>query len=825
MSQNGQGLDYILFRIRNAGPFRSENLNLKNRGLVRLSGPNGSGKSTLIHLLTQVIHGTAPTKLSKNELALEEKDFLLELTFEKNGSTYVAAQSIKSKCHNPKGEAYGTGTFLFRDGEDISMHKQPDTQKLIQATVGWSLEEWYGYVYLAQQTAHTLIRGTRSERQNYFSVIFNIAAPMDRLQKVYAAKADELSSKVKDLEKQKQELSVKENILAGRTESALEEQILQIKEELEMLGTQLVRLRREQSKWDQLVALQAKLNSLPAVDPEIDFVNINKDIDQLTQRHFERESLLQKIADLKQSIAQIETYGEGPVELPADLETVLAGPDINLAEDQKKITELKSIKLPVDFPAYPSNLEDVLATPDIDLKWHIEQIRAIQTRPAAPAFSKPTQAEYEKLVHKRSEITIEISEIKRQLKHLEFHGEQCPTCGTSLDSGNRVEKRKELQGQLEEMTFALNAIEPKIKRTSEQIAAWTTYEAAGPDRTAELPVLQKAVDTFKTKQEFVIVKRLYEQKEKVAELPALELRVDQYRKKLEYRILQDSYAESLKQQAERERLLAEINKLQNSVTPDESEILKKLKNAFAQQTERVQYTAQIEALKNAKDLTQKILNLEEETQTLQGQLGSVEKEKAEIRSLVTSIQSLQFELSKQEGVYREQKKCEILAKAFGKAGQLRELQLKRFSKYLEDALLMHTIRQLPNYRFQVIVDDGVDILASKNGGKYYDVRTFSGGEAGSLSVAFLFALDDLLPPSRRSPLKIVDEVESAFDKDKRPAFIANTLPELRKRAKTVILISHSPEADSGNFDVAWDLQSNGTLVETIAEERSMGETA
>src|SRR5690606_34266622 len=105
-------------------------------------------------------------------------------------------------------------------------------------------------------------------------------------------------------------------------------------------------------------------------------------------------------------------------------------------------------------------------------------------------------------------------------------------------------------------------------------------------------------------------------------------------------------------------------------------------------------------------------------------------------------------------------------------------QLSKFSRYLEETLLSHTIRQLPQHRFKIVVDDGIDIMTSKNGGPYYDVRTMSGGEQGALSVAFLFALDDLLPPDRRTSLKIVDEAESAFDVEKQKDFSEFTLPAL-----------------------------------------------
>ena len=120
------------------------------------------------------------------------------------------------------------------------------------------------------------------------------------------------------------------------------------------------------------------------------------------------------------------------------------------------------------------------------------------------------------------------------------------------------------------------------------------------------------------------------------------------------------------------------------------------------------------------------------------------------------------------------------------------------------------------------MDDGIDILASKNGGALYDVKFFSGGEKGGLSVAFLFALDDLLPPERRTSMKIVDEAESAFDPERRADFIQYTLPALKKRAETVIVISHAPEATG--FDVTWEVK-DGTITEKVAEHRVFEEAA
>jgi len=193
-----------------------------------------------------------------------------------------------------------------------------------------------------------------------------------------------------------------------------------------------------------------------------------------------------------------------------------------------------------------------------------------------------------------------------------------------------------------------------------------------------------------------------------------------------------------------------------------------------------------------------------------------------VKRLNSAIQELQVKIQELEGKSSKQKLYAILAKGYGKAGQLRERQLSKFSKYLEQALLGHTIKQFPSHRFKIVVDDGIDILTSKNGGKFYDVCNMSGGEKGDLSVAFLFTLDDLLPPSRRSSLKICDEVESHFDKDRQKDFIQHTLPALKKRAETVIMISHSAAAQYGSFDAIWEVR-DGKITETKAELREFEE--
>jgi ABC-type dipeptide/oligopeptide/nickel transport system ATPase subunit len=70
-------------------------------------------------------------------------------------------------------------------------------------------------------------------------------------------------------------------------------------------------------------------------------------------------------------------------------------------------------------------------------------------------------------------------------------------------------------------------------------------------------------------------------------------------------------------------------------------------------------------------------------------------------------------------------------------------------------------------------------------------------------------------------LKILDEIESAFDVERQQDFIQYTLPELRNRAETIVVISHSNAASAGAFDKIWEIK-NGVVKDTTKESRIFG---
>lgn len=816
------GVYFERFRAKNAYPFKEIDINLKNQGLVRLAGPNGSGKSSACHLLTQTAMGTNPNSAKKSDIMIEEKDFLLELTFTKNNTQYIAAHSTKSKTLSPAGQPYGTGVYLFRNGQDISQHKDLDTQKLIKATLGWSLDEWYGYVYLAQATSHTLINGTRSERQQYLSALFNLQ-PLDTLMLHFKQKAESLNDKILELEKSKQELAIKTQMLGSNNLAALEEKQISLKEELEVLNSKIKKLEFDQRKYEKRIEL---VNKIALANNEVDKLDSFKE--QLIELEKQQATFTSNQILKSQHVLSLQSLVEiKEPKIPTDWKVEYEdSPDIDEIKEQgvlddlihleNNLVEVPTVQIPLDFT-------EVLNSPDINLAQVKRQIAEIEKRPAPPAFPKPTQNQLTALVEEKTDISYKILNFKTEVQRLQFNETVCDKCGTQLNCEDREAKLQQKINELNDLQEELAIIQKKLSTQESRRDAWLEYDALGPDRSDELPNLKASISLFEQKLSYQNIKlqadkrQQYEKHlEAIKAIPSLKEKIRIFKLKKQYKEVQV-------QDSKFKAYIAEKDKLENLIkavpeTKDMSFAIAELKTKIEQQLQVRSLIEEFETVKTAEDKSTKLDLLKGDLNTLNQSIGTLGLEIKKAKELAADISRLQEKISAQDNIVRDQKRYALLAKAYGKAGVLREIQLSKFSRYLEEALLANTIKQLPHHRFHFRVDDGIDILAEYIGKDKptkdpYDVKFMSGGEKGALSVAFLFALDDLLPPERRTSLKILDETESALDAERQQDFIQYTLPLLKQRAETVIVISHSHAANAGVFDKVWEIKS-GVLTNT-----------
>lgn len=815
------------FRAFNAYPFKDIDLNLRNQGLVRMSGPNGSGKSSAWHLFTQCAQGSSPNMAKKSDIMISDKDFLLEISFQKNGSMYVAAQAVKCSHKNPLGQPYATGAYLFRDGVDISMHKDPDTLKLIKSTLGWSIEEWYGYVYLAQSTTHTLINGTRSERQNYLSALFNLQ-PLDVLATFFKKKAEELSAEVEKIEFAKQELAIKSQMYSHELHLAAKKEYAEFEARVLSLDAELKEMAEQQQRYQMRKALEEKLSRL--TPPTESAESLQAKYDEVVAHQEKANANQMLFANLQARLNGLAAVAEPS--LPEGWKDEYEdSPDLDEKREQgelSRLTQLEHNFVSVASVQIPQDLNTVLSSPDINLSQVKRQIETIESRPAPPTFPKPTSDQLNQLRETKSELSYKILNLRTEVEKLQFNEEVCDKCGTSLDCGDREAKLVVKTEEIEELKDELEVATAKLVTRDKHAVAWSAYEALGPDRSGELPELKASVTLYETKLSYLKIKaahEAFELSEKVREelkaLPEIRERLRIWKMKQVVRLVSEQKIKReayLKEKQSLEGQMAGIETFANR--SNESRVLlvqiDEMKKYRAAEQELLPYL-------DAKDLTIEQTNLQARRDGSLTGLGKLKVSLSRDAELQVVIAKLQASIASQDQVVRDQKRYALLGKGYGKAGSLRERQLSKFSRYLEEALLAHTIKQLPDHRFEIRVDDGIDILAvyvgkSKPAADPYDIKFMSGGEKGAMSVAFLFALDDLLPPSRRTNLKIIDEVEAGFDVERQQDFIAYTLPELRNRAETVVVISHSHAASSGAFDKIWEIK-DGSIKDSTQDSR------
>lgn len=835
------------FKIRNSYAFKKVDLDLKKKGLVRIVGRNGAGKSSLWNLFTFLYYGLTPLKQSKSDITLDDKDFLLESSFQKNGVDYWVAYAHKSKELNPLGDKYNTGFFLYRreaDGtwKDISEHKAKDTQKLVGDLLGWSLDEWYGYVYLSQQASHKLINGTPAERQKYLSALFNLD-PLDKISQDYARRAVALQEKVRQIDLKKNELEVVQRMLEGY--GSKDDAIIRLGDaeiQIADLDQSLGAAQADQKIYEDLNKLReeaAKVSRSKESDEDL-----QAELTVLTDTQQEIRVLESKRTDNERQIREIKAKLAAlpRAELPADYDEVMLAADISLDQENLRLKSARAadlyIKRFTEAPAFsplPENYEAVLMYQDIDVNRTKAEIRNIESRPAPPAMNRPDSETLDELRMDLSNVKSKITFLHDRRAQLMIEG-ICPTCATQLDPIKQAEHRAKVDQEMQEAEAEQRQVTALLADMIASEKAWKAHDLLGPDRSAELPELKRAIEHYEEKQRVkgsIEANRVAEEYGRQlalsGQVTAIEAAITAYQKKVSYRDLKDKIRDTEMLTAQL-RLLQEtgvkfVESLENLPDPSAQLAVVNLKIKTNQQVAELEAKINLLQRNNpqvVEDLTQKISEMMAVRSQLVGTIAREQEKVDKILELDQQISKLVEEISSQESVYREQVKCEILAKAYGKAGKIRQGLLSKFARYLEDALACHTMRQLPEHRFQIQVDDGIGLQASKNGSAYYDVSTCSGGEKGALSSALLFALDDMLPPDRRSGLKIIDEAESAFDQERKVDFADYLLPEMKKRAETVIVISHTPIEDQTIFDRTWEVR-DGQVHDVSGEVREFEE--
>ena len=84
-------------------------------------------------------------------------------------------------------------------------------------------------------------------------------------------------------------------------------------------------------------------------------------------------------------------------------------------------------------------------------------------------------------------------------------------------------------------------------------------------------------------------------------------------------------------------------------------------------------------------------------------------------------------------------------------------------------------------------DGGVEVIVKTGHGKYFDVRSLSGGEQTLVALSLIFAIQELKP----YPFYILDEIDAALDK-RNSGRLAGLLQKYMKQGQYIV-ITHNDE--------------------------------
>ena len=114
--------------------------------------------------------------------------------------------------------------------------------------------------------------------------------------------------------------------------------------------------------------------------------------------------------------------------------------------------------------------------------------------------------------------------------------------------------------------------------------------------------------------------------------------------------------------------------------------------------------------------------------------------------------------------------------------QLNEIFSRNFSQLSEKSQVSLELENRKNP-----FDSGVEVIVKTGHGKYFDVRSLSGGEQTLVALSLIFAIQELKP----YPFYILDEIDAALDK-RNSARLAGLLNKYMKKGQYIV-ITHNDE--------------------------------
>lgn len=760
----------VPFDVSGLTLLRGKNLDSSEEGRTT---SNGTGKSRLPQILEGFIFGKNPRGNFKKTIL---SNFTGTLKF-KDGKG-----DRWSFTYSPK-EAVGAWDITKNDLPIKVSHKPSDNQEKLQKALGITREDWNFFVYINQNSLNTLMRGKPTEKRNYLESFFNIDSFYSNRFDVYNSKWKKVKDEIELLKGDRIRLDAINDArkdLPGEkwVELQLEHcdtTLSILKDRIAVTTDSQVEIQKQLEAWSQYHALFTQLQGLEVKwlkDEQEKLMREKLELDRKAKNKLQLDTFLKlKLAPHQTKKPKRST--EKPVEQKPDNKD-LTSKEVALSQMRDKLRLKKQIT--------------PLAKEILELEQQLALILAPSTLDANKAnfYKKRMDAD-------------------EHLKLLQKGGDACPTCKQPLSFilGDQTpqEKKRALEATIQ-------ALMEQEKECLRQIALHN--KAAKLNQ--QLAVLQEQFDRFPT-----FGTKLSDAEMDVTTLKEVAAKWDVYDRE------QDA---ETKWQTTNDLLLVEAKNLgyPDILDEDFSEDFQRISDRLPVVTDELKLFDRFDVL------TEVVLNLKDsvdlESQKQQGKddlailisrvdelnefKGVLRTQRTSITTLKSQADVLEEKVAGQESTESECKILEVMNTFYSPTGfKVYELK-KRCQKLMERANYWSSLFFQEAYTWSLSDDlDNLDFLIQPTHNEEtepYPIALLSSGEFNRAARVLLFSQLELIPPTKKTNLLFLDEIEGHLDEAGMTAFGEVVLPKLKETFPdhTIVIISHLGSLQkSGFLDHLW----------------------
>ena len=718
--------------------FGDVNLNLNPGGIVTVSGKNlnvrrtgveydtnAVGKSVLFSSLANVLYERG----ALHESAKSKK----ELYGDALGCSriYHRTEDGVEYCYE---QAKSGKYVVYENGEPLKHDKVANSVSTMQTLFPVCEDAWHHLVVLSSAHPAPFMMAKPEARRNFFSELFNYAY------------FDELASMAKRQITEKSKTASKLEGFASSIET-LRASLSQIPEVDESeLESDLNTLLELQDKINgrlslaEFTKIKKRLGELETeLDDEVDEKHLEaaKAYLEKTQDHVSKLSV--KIAFSESKKKELLAYKEDSREFSESLESLA---DFNISQDPKQAVS--------DINALLALLE-LVGDEDIHALASVQVLNL--TKRDILAF-RETYAEQQVLEAEKTSIEHSLAGIRKVLKNIKGHA-KCPFCASDVDEDHFRVELKRLSDELDVVDEKLDAIVTKDFRVLVRYANNLSNNSFCKSLTSGVDWCKlKKIEDSRSVLKLVLrqAKRLQDRvppegTQDVAELKARLNNVKLKREKAQEYI---DFANNLGSRA------AEYRKLKKKIAGlDEEELQQDLE--------------ELVALKRSVEERQKH---QEKRESFLSMIAQIKKDSAKEAKVLEDIPAL-----------------EVLVRAYSTKG-LRLSAISSIAQTLSASLNenAHMLFSEP-FSFDVnITDTRFDIMVDRSP-ESSDIRKLSKSEQRRFSMLYAYCLNELIPPSSRSNLIVLDEMEDGSSDVNRKLYREVFLPHLNSVVPNVFVVS------------------------------------